>query len=72
MNTVYILRRIEKNGFSYLSSKTFNFIMQKINMASTFEVSDIMEFDSEKDAENFLNLHGTFHGLIEIVKVIKR
>lgn len=72
MEIVYILRRIEDDGYSYLSNKTFNFVKQKCNMASTFKVSDMMEFKSEQDAESYLALHNNLRGLIEVVKVIKR
>ena len=72
MEIVYILRRIEDDGYSYLSNKTFNFVKQKNNMASTFKVSDMMEFKSEQDAESHLTLHSNLRGLIEVVKVIKR
>lgn len=72
METVYIVRKIEDEGYSYLSSKTLNFIKQKNNMASTFKVSDMMEFESEQDAESYLKSHTTLRGVMEVVKVIKR
>lgn len=72
MEIVYIMRRIEDDGYSYLSNKTFNFVKQKNNMASTFRVSDMMEFKSEQDAEIYLALHSTLRGLIEVVKVVRR
>ncbi|WP_418822464.1 hypothetical protein [Phocaeicola plebeius] len=72
MEIVYILRRIEDEGHSYLSNKTFNFVKQKNNMASTLKVSDVMEFKSEQDAESYLASRSNLRGLIEVVKVIKR
>ena len=72
MEIVYILRRIEDEGHSYLSNKTFNFVKQKNNMASTLKVSDVMEFKSEQDAESYLASRSNLCGLIEVVKVIKR
>lgn len=72
MEIVYILRRIEDDGHSYLSNKTFNFVKQKNNLASTFKTSDIMEFKSEQDAGSYLTLHNNLRGFIEVVKVIKR
>lgn len=72
MEIVYILRRIEDDGYSYLSNKTFAFVKQKNNMASTFKVYDVMEFKSEQDAESYLSLHSNLSGLIEVVKVFKR
>lgn len=72
MKIVYILRKIEDDGYSYLSNKTFSFIKQKNNMASTFKVSDVMEFKSEQDAERYLASRSNLRGLIEVVKVIER
>lgn len=72
MKTVYILRKIEDDGYSYLSNKTFNFIKQKNNMASTFKVSDVMTFNSEQGAESYLESRSNLRGLIEVVKVIER
>ena len=55
-----------------MSNKTFNFVKQKNNMASTLKVSDVMEFKSEQDAESYLASRSNLRGLIEVVKVIKR
>lgn len=72
MKTVYILRRIEDDGYSYLSDKTLTFIKQKFTMGTTFKVAETKVFNSEQEAENYLNSHEALRGLIEVVKVIKR
>lgn len=72
MKTVYILRRIENDGYSYLSDKTLTFIKQKFTMGITFKVAETKIFNSEQEAESYLNSHEALRGLIEVVKVIIR
>lgn len=72
MRTVYILRRIEKDGYSYLCND-LNFIKQNFNnFASTFKVENLKEFISEQEAEDFLRKHTAKLGVVEIIKVYCR
>lgn len=71
MRTVYILRRIENDGYSYLCNG-LSFIKQKFNIASTFKMENLKEFMSEQEAEDFLKKHTAMLGVVEIIKVYCR